>query len=85
MKTATPKKPGRTPKASFWPDGRKLTLSLRPEELIIGKDLCRRLAMPGQRLTVQDVCRMGLMKLDATTSKVAPKASAKSPSPGKTP
>ena len=78
MKTATRKTPGRKPKASFWPDGRKLTLSLRPEELIIGHDLCRRLAMAGQHLTVQDVCRIGLMQLNATAPKVAPNSGKKS-------
>lgn len=48
---------------SFFPDGRKFTVALKPEEQILAKNLAGVIAQPGQTLNVQDVLRIGLANL----------------------
>ncbi len=49
--------------ASFFPEGKKINVALKPEERILAANLARVLAQPGQTLNAQDILRIGLANL----------------------
>jgi len=49
--------------ASFFQDGKKFTVALSQEEIILANTLARKVAQPGQTLNVQDVLRIALANL----------------------
>lgn len=58
-----PKAAGKQRQRTLLPDPRKFTLKLAPEEIALARSLERVIAQPGQRLTLQDVVRIGLANL----------------------
>lgn len=58
----------------LWPDGRKFTMKLSAEEVLVAHELARKIAQPGQRLNLQDTLRISLanfakLTLDGTVLK----------------
>ena len=76
MVTKPLRKASRRQKEAFWPAGRKLTVALRPEELMLAMQLGRVVTQTGTPLNPQDVLRIALARMAAEFQKISPTAMA---------
>lgn len=76
MEQTLKKKATRKQKETFWPAGRKLTVKLRPEELMLAMQLGRVVTQTGTPLGPQDVLRIALARMGTDFRKISPTAMA---------